>query len=155
MSKLVGGAETQKGQPHTCLWWFRIGGLPHPKRSPWRSEGPQPHIGFLSLEYQCWEEELPQHLAVKHSGDSDHPGKTEGCKKSRCPLKGPAHRFYRSQALTLGSSEGTVTQEESETYRERLTCMASVQGLERQLPFSLCKILLLYTAGRWSLSFLC
>lgn len=47
------------------------------------------------------------------------------------------------QALTLGSNRGAATQEASETDRERLSFVASGIELERQLSFSLCRILFL------------
>lgn len=53
-------------------------------------------------------------------------------------LKRPAHRLTFSQALTLGPGGGVAACGVPETYRERLSGVASGQGLEGQLPFSFC-----------------
>lgn len=87
----------------------------------------------------CWEEDFLQHLAVKISEDSIYPGDLKGSWKPSFPLKGPTNRLTHSQALTLGSRGGMVTQEEPETYRKRLSHVALGRGLERQLPLSLCR----------------
>lgn len=56
-------------------------------------------------------------------------------------LKGPyTHSF--TQSLTLGSSVGRMTQEASEKYKDRLSCVAAERSLEGQLPFFLCRIFL-------------
>lgn len=64
---------------------------------------PAPH---QTPQPRCQEEELPQYLAVKNSGDSNHLGGTEGCRKPRHSLKQPEHRLILSQALILGSGGG-------------------------------------------------
>lgn len=71
------------------------------------------------------------------------------------PLKGP-HGLTGSQALTLGSIWGTVAcwgwgRGMPETYREN--SVASGQGLEGQLPLSLCWALPLHS-GQTAMSFL-
>lgn len=50
----------------------------------------------------------------------------------------PSHRLSHSQALTLGSSKGTLAREVIEIYRNKLSCVASRQGLEGKLTLSLC-----------------
>ncbi|KAF6306521.1 hypothetical protein mRhiFer1_008626 [Rhinolophus ferrumequinum] len=84
------------------MWQLRTG------RDSSAAEVPPGGARNHSLEYWCWEEE-PSHLTVINSEDSNHLGGTKGCGKPRYPLKQPSHRFSHLQALTLGSSRGTVT----------------------------------------------
>ncbi|KAF6361732.1 hypothetical protein mRhiFer1_009958 [Rhinolophus ferrumequinum] len=73
----------------------------------------EPNTGLSNPEYWCQEVE-PLHLVVKNSQNSNNLGGTEDGRKPRLLFKGPVHRLHHSQALTLGSSGGTVTRGLSE-----------------------------------------
>lgn len=103
--------------------------------SLWRSKGCQSNSRLPSLAYWCQEEGPPQYLTVKNSGDSNYPGGTEGCRKPIRPLKRPTHRLTHLQALTLGSSGGTMTEGCQEHMGSRLRCVASRSGLENSHHF--------------------
>lgn len=66
------------------------------------------------------------------------PSEIEGGWKPKHPLKGPEHRLSHFQALALGSGERRAAREVPKIYKERLSCVTSVRGLEGQLLFSLC-----------------
>lgn len=134
--------------PYTMVEkWERY--LDH-RGAPQRSKGPQPYTCLLSLQYRCWEEECP-HLAVKNWG-FHHSGEMEGCRETQMSvLKGPhtdshAHRHRPD----LGGR--IVTQKESETYWERLSCMASGKDWKNSCHFSCASS---HAARRQVSSFLC
>lgn len=70
------------------------------------------------------------------SGNSSCVGEREVVGNPGILLKGP-HTDSHSQALTLGSGEGTTSQEEPQKSRERLSYAASGKDLEGQPTLSL------------------
>lgn len=95
-----------------------------------------PTPGLLSPDFECQEEVYPQNQAMKIRGiPTIQVRQIAAGTKS---LKGPAHRFTHKHALTLGSSREKVVLEVPETYREKLSCVASGQGLKEQLSLFLC-----------------
>lgn len=61
--------------------------------------GPSPTQGLPSPGLQASEEEFPQTLTVKTNGKSGYLGEMEA-ETPDVPLKGPVHKFARSQTLT-------------------------------------------------------
>lgn len=121
------------------MWWLRTGrDTLEAEVTPGEERDPSPTLSSLDRSTGAGEEP-PQQLVVKNSGDSNHPGETEGCSKSRHPGKGPVHRLSHVQALTLSCSRRTETQGVLETYGGRLRCVASERG---QLSYSLRQVLL-------------
>ncbi|KAF6390246.1 hypothetical protein mRhiFer1_007826 [Rhinolophus ferrumequinum] len=106
--------------------------------APQRSKGSQPHTRLHSPEYQ---EEMTQHQAVKNSGDSNSPVRKKAVGIADVLLKGLCTDSFAHKHSPRALSEGQ-TQEVSETYRERLSCVASERRLEGQSPFSRCRTLL-------------
>lgn len=111
---------------------------PHPKE--WGAPALHP---FSPDQDFGAEKRSPHKIWLKISGDSDRLYETEGSWKRRCLFKGPAHRFTRSQALTWALGRGKESWEAPETYRERLSSVASGWRLEGKPPFPLCWALLL------------
>lgn len=89
-----------------------------------RREWSQPTVRFPSLEYQCWEQEPTQHLAVKIIGDSLCPDKRKAARNPDIFLK-VNHTKSCLQALTLGSSGGMAGHRMPESQREKMCCVAS------------------------------
>lgn len=97
----------------------------------------QPKTGLPRREEQGQKEESSQYLAVKSSGNSIQPGETKGYWKLRHSLKGLVYSLSCSQVLNLGSSRWTAVGEAPKTFRKRISCVASGQGLEEQPALSL------------------
>lgn len=87
------------GWCHTHMGWFKMETV-RPQMFPTKEQGTQaPHTRLPSPEYLCPEQESPQLLAVKNSGDSGYPSGKEGFGKSGPPFKGLV------QTLTLSLVE--------------------------------------------------
>lgn len=64
------GADWRKGRSHTQVWWLRIrSNISTAKVLPEKQRVPAPHPA-PSQSQQCQEENSPQHMVVKISGDS-------------------------------------------------------------------------------------
>lgn len=121
--------------PHR-VWWLSIGKDIVAAEVPRKSQELQPYTRLPTPRIQCQEEESPQHLAVKTSGDSGCPGEKNCSWKPRRRPKGLTHRIACLPLLTSGSDRGATAQEAPETHKERLSCADSGQGLEGQPPLS-------------------
>lgn len=129
------GRKCETNWPYTHMWQLKIKSIAISAADrPLISERSLSHISVPCPENRFRELETLRHLAVQISRDSICPGELEGCYKSRCLVKGPAHRLTLSQALTLSSVGCTVACELPEMYRESLSCVVSGQRPEGQPP---------------------
>lgn len=80
-----------------------------------RSEEAHLHTRVVSSEHQCWDEDPPQHLAVKIRCNFIHQSETEGFWTPRGSLKGPIHKLTLLKKLILGTSGRTVARVAPET----------------------------------------
>lgn len=80
-----------------CLYIYNTGLAT--EAPPERMRGPSPTQGVPSPGLQASEEEFPQTLTVKTNGKSGYLGEMEA-ETPDVPLKGPVHKFARSQTLT-------------------------------------------------------
>lgn len=113
------------GQLHTSLWQLIIGRDISAMEVPLKgARDPSP-----SLDSSAWctggGKRSPKTSGYEKLGISNCPGEIEGCEKPSCPFKGHVHILTCSQALLMSTGRHSVTQEESETYRERLSFVAS------------------------------
>lgn len=78
------------------------------------------------------EEESPQNLSLKISGDLDHPGEPKAAENPDVPLKRQCRDSLACRHSNLDSDGETAAQETLEMYREKPSYVASGRGLQEQ-----------------------
>lgn len=98
------------------------------QRPPLRSEASQPCARLLTPGHSCWEAASTEHLAVKISEDSIHPGEKEVLWEPRIPLNAPTQTSTHRHSPWAPAEEPWLRQHQ--TYTERLSVW--LQGERRR-----------------------